>query len=322
MFRAALESIDAGTSLLALGQVSQAFLLFMQASEVSLKGVLDEISEIGTKTWAAQNPVLVRNLANSSQHFDESRLRQSVTEKTFIGAFREVQAYIAFTDQVVSRHVAVNNTRNRIAHQGGDREQANLYLAQIIECLLPLLDEFFDRLIGQPICRFIGHRLARELIVAARFLRRHSSEMDAWKVALRPMAAAYFSNRVIEHGAPIDFDPHGYGWNDRSDLNFEWEQKVAGSLKGNVLEEEYTICRICGERCFVATEGELKWQVHTPYFEVSSMACPHCHLSITEEHSDLARIHYGPIDEQLLGHESWVHLVRDFGLDPYNLQES
>jgi hypothetical protein len=322
MFRSAIESIDAGVSLLALGQPSQAFMLLVQAAEVSLKGILDEINLSGTRKWTADNPVLVRTLAKSGQSVDHSLLRKIVTEKTFIATFREVHARISFSDQVVSGYEAVNATRNRIAHQGGECEHANLYLGQILDCILPILDEFYTKLLGMPISSFICHHVARELIVANRYLRSHGQDIEAWAVALRPMAAAYFSRRIIEHGAPLDFDPHGFGWDERFDMNFEWEKKVAGSLKGNVLEAELTYCKICGERCYLATDGVLKWHQEIPYFDVSSMACAHCHLTVSDEHSDLARLHYGMIDEKLLGHEVWVKMIRDFGLDPDNLQDS
>ena len=329
MFRSAAESIDAAISLLALGQLGQALMLLTQAAEVSLKGILHEISLLGTSTWAAQNPVLFRNLARSGQVFDEQSLRESLKTKTFISTLKEVNGYLSFSNRLVDCHYNVNSARNDVAHHGGYKDQYNIYLAQIIGCLLALLDEFYTKALGNPISNLLCHAIARELIVAMRYLRLHMHESDAWSVALRPLEAAYFSCwQFVEVGTPRYFEHindlrryHNYDDDDKYEWkkDFEWEKKVAESLDESVselmdtLEDVPTHCRICGGRCFLATDGVLKWNEAVPYLEVSSMACVRCHLTIPEKHADLARLHYGPIDEQLLGREEWVKVIRRFG---------
>lgn len=151
MYRSARESIDAGISLLADRQVSQAFLLLFQAAEVSLKGLLDEIQQVGTRTWAAQNPLLFRQRAGSNLAFEESRIREVITEKTFIAAFREASALVKFSDEVQCGASLANSTRRLLVHQGGLERQEPTYLGQILHILIPLLDEFYTKLAGQPL---------------------------------------------------------------------------------------------------------------------------------------------------------------------------
>jgi hypothetical protein len=320
LFRSAIASIDAAVGLLALGQVSQSFLLLTQAAEVSLKAALDEINHLGLAAWAAHNPVLFRNRSGDALPFDESRLRESVTGKHFLQVFREVSAFIEFSEAVNSSCDQINRTRNEIAHGGGDPQRARFYLDQMIFKVLPLLDEFYLELMGVGLCDIILHDVARELIVAGRFLRARNGDREGWRMALRPVAAAYFHRRTIDHGAPLESN----GLRSGRDLTREhdWERRIAGSLKGNVLEQETTLCHICGERCYLSTDGVLKSCDGVPYFRVSAMACTYCNLRIPEEYSDLAMIHYGRVDEHLLGRDNWRRLVRDFGLDPDTLQES
>jgi hypothetical protein len=320
LFRSAVESIDAAFGLLALGQVSQAFLLLAQATEVSLKATIDEFNRLGISAWAAQNPVLFRNRAGNDLPLDKAKLQEIVAQRHFLDVFREVSTFVEFSDGIESSCYQINSTRNDIAHRGGDPQRVRFYLEQTILKVLPLLDEFYYALTGSGLCDLIMHDVARELIVAGRFLRSRGPDAGCLRMALRPVSAAYFHHRTIEHGAP----PDQSGLVTGSDLarESEWERTLAGSLKGNVLDQENTRCHICGERCFLATNGVLKRRDGAPYFDISAMACTYCNLRIPEEYSDLAIIHYGPIDEHLLGHDDWVGLVRSFGYDPSASQET
>jgi hypothetical protein len=324
MYRSARESIDAGISLLANGQVSQAFLSLFQAAEVSLKGLLDEIQQIGTRTWAAQNPVLFRRRAANGLPFEEFRIKEVVTEKTFIAAFREASAFVNFSSEVESGITLINNTRRLLIHQGGVEKQEPTYLHQILHILIPLLDEFYTNLAELPICNLIFGNVARELVVAARFLRLRKNDPTCWRYALRPMIAAYFSRFEIAQGAPFDFDPSGRGQDSRWRLNCDWADQVKRELKGDLItqEELATPCYICGEQCCVSTNGEIKKNGEIPYFEIHELVCPYCHLTIPSEYSDLAGIHYGPISEERMGSESWRERLRGYGLDPVTFEES
>jgi hypothetical protein len=311
LFNSAAESLDAAVGLLVLDQVSQAYLLFAQALEVTLKGVLDEVRELGFEAWLRQNPGPWPNRPERCP-LHPWQLKETIKEKTFPKAFQEVAELGLFSESARRAFEPIPGTRNRIAHSGGEDERCHIYVQDILTRILPLLDELY-RAHGLHLADLLLHCVARELLVAGRFLRRRRDGAKSWAMALRPVTAAYFHRINIEHGAPADFDPFGYGWGDRFDMNHEWEKVVAGSLKGNVLDRERTRCHICGERCFVATDGELRTLDSEEFFRVASLACPYCHLRIPEEYSDLAELHYGRITEESLGAEQWAFLRRDFG---------
>lgn len=136
LFRSAIESIDAAVALLALGQVSQSYLLFTQAAEVSLKAVLDEVKRMGLASWGAANPGFMRRLAAMKSVSPPG----SVKDSTFIGAFREVGEFADFSDNVRSAVPRINSARNEIAHRGGepaDTSRSPQLRAPIAACAFP-----------------------------------------------------------------------------------------------------------------------------------------------------------------------------------------
>ncbi len=309
--------------MLADRQVSQAFLLLFQAAEVSLKGLLDEIQQLGTRTWAAQNPLLFRQCAGNNLPFEESRIKEVITEKTFIAAFREASAFVNFSDEVQCGVTLANNTRRLLIHQGGVEKQEPTYLLQILNILVPLLDEFYTKLAGQPLSNLIFGNVARELVVAARFLRLRRNDPRYWRFALHPLAAAYWSRYEITQGASSDFEPTGTGQDASWSINLDWAIKVKRELKGDLITQEEldTRCYICREQCHVTTNGEIRKIGGVPYFEIQELVCRYCHLTIPSEYSDLATIHYGPISERRMGSESWSKRLRAYGLDPLTFEE-
>jgi hypothetical protein len=312
LFRSALESIDAAVALLALGQVSQSFLLFSQAAEVSLKAILDEVKRMGLAAWAAANPTFMRTLAAGSR----ASVPGSVKDATFIAAFRDVAEFVDFSDAVRSSIDGINRTRNEIAHRGGDPERSHHYLELILTALLPLLDEVYRRTMTLDLADFLLHDIARELIVAAKFVVGRRNDPRSWAVALRPLRAAHHHRWPTDQGIPLDCGVDDWGKSYPDSMRSEWEQHVSRTLPENVLDNIYTTCRICDGVCFLATDGELKGDGADRHFDILALACAYCGLRIREGYTDLARIHYGPIDEAFLGAEKWAQLLDAFGYQP------
>jgi len=317
MFLSAAESIDAAIILLVFQQVSQAYQLLMQALEVSLKGVLDNVKQMGISAWMAQNPALAHNLvkADHTQLKERLREKESLKQKTLITAFREVTDFIDFSVHSRSAIDRLNGTRNKLAHQGGIGSQAGNYVRELLNDIFPILDELYRKFLNLHLSDFIFHDVARELMVAARFLKHRPTDNRCWSKALTSVGCAYLHRRHLAPGS-IPFDEDGFEKVDFDLRCDEWD-KVSAKLwragsNSDVLEKAYLTCRICGERCILATDGEL-YHDGGLHFRITSMACPYCHLLIPEEYADLAAIHYGRIDEELLGTEEWGKFLRDYG---------
>lgn len=314
MFVAAAESIEAGVSLLALRNVSQALLLLTQAAEVSLKGLVHEIKLLGVRTWAAQNPAFMRNRAKSgaSSNFDDSHFKKIIGESTFITSFREVSEFLGFSNSTISFVRGINNVRNEIAHQGGDVARYNFYLGQILFGVLPLLDEIYSKALGLSLCDLIYHPVSRELVVAGRYMRSKKNHTSKdWSKALRAMHFAYFGTIEIMRGASPSEDCDLSEFERQRQHEKQVEREFYKSTKGSILSHLHTDCKICGERCFVSTDCQKKEDSQGMYCDIMAISCPYCHLEILDADAELARLHYGPLNKISLGVEDWDNLVND-----------
>jgi hypothetical protein len=314
LFTSAVESMEAALALLALGQVSQAYLLITQSLEVSLKGMIDEIMQLGLRAWIARNPTLARQRAASGSDFDEAELKGIVKDRTLIAAFRESSAFVKFPEPAKSSIYKINDWRNEIAHRGGEYQRHPHYFQSILSDLLPLLDEFYRQAMSLNICDLIHHDLARELIVAARFSRARQVGQKDLAAVLAMVRAAYFHKHDFAAGTPFEFSPRGERSDDWDYLRWEesLERRLVQSTRGILLNEIYLVCKICNQKCFVASDGVLKHEEGHPYLDATAVTCPYCHLAISEEYAELARLHFGPIDEKLCGAEDWKKLLADF----------
>ena len=325
MFCSAAESIDAAIVLLAFSQVSQAYLLLVQALEVSLKGLLHEVQQCGVATWMAQNPQLARTLARNNASFSDQLLRENLKEKTLVASFRDVDAFLGFSTLTRESIQGLNSTRNDLAHRGGDAPRTHFYVRDIVCTLFPVLDEVYSSGLDLHLADFLVHDVAREVVVAARFLKSRPNDVKCWGWATSLIASAYFHRRHIAPGPDTDdLDPdRGQKWED----NWEWRKKVVKKLQcqglsSDVLDDDYyPHCRICNEQCVLATDGELHSDEGTPYFRITSMACPNCHLFLPEEVADLAAIHYGRIDADILGIDDLNKLIKDYGYETTPLKD-
>jgi hypothetical protein len=317
MFMSAAESIDAAILLLGFRQVSQAYQLLMQALEVSLKGALDNVRQLGISAWTAQNPTLAPNLLNANPTLLHERLRENLTHKTLIAAFREVNDFVDFSIHSRNAIERLNGVRNQLAHQGGAAAQAGNYVREVVNDIFPILDELFQKFLNLHLGDFIFHDVTRELIVTARFLKRRPTDVQCWSRTLGLIWCAYIHRRRLGPG------PDPFDWLDEQGLGYELRgaecDRVGDRLRragsnSEPLENVYTTCHICGQQCILATDGELHREGGL-HFVITSMACSYCHLFIPEEYADLAAIHYGRVDQALLGAEEWGKLLHDYGQD-------
>lgn len=318
-FRSSTDSIWAGIGLLSLGQVSQSYLLLTQAVEIALKGVLDEIQQCGIAAWAKRNPSLFRDVAARNGQFDPARFSQALKEKTLVGAFREAACILTFSQEVQCAFDRINRTRNDIAHRGGDPDSMHLYVRDILTAILPMLEELHEQALGVCVSDYLFSTVARELIVAGRFLSGRDWHAEDWQIALLPFKLAYAKRerlvdvaRGLSHADDNSDDDTDYlpASNARPP---QWMESFH-ILGPRTDYDIHTSCRICQERCFVEFQSAPSKSEGQLSFRVNAVACPHCHLGLTPAYSDLAQIHYGPISKNSLGMENWNVLLRKLHL--------
>jgi len=315
-YRSAIESIDAAMPLLVIGHVSQAYSLFFQSLEVCLKGLLDELKSEGLAGWMAKNPELAKQLAANST----SEVLTDIAGMSFIPAFRGTDPIVGFSEDLRSRHTEIYRVRNDIVHRGGDSERNPYYLGLILSCLLPMLDEFFRKVLRLDLADLILHPISRELVVAAKYRRIVDDDTRTFANCISHLYTAYFSIwRLGDSGIP-EFDPSGESnVNVFADEFIKWQEHFSRQLKFDKVgdDDTSTYCRICGETCFVTSGWNDDISENGLSFDVQEVACPFCRLEIHDPL--LAEIHYGRVNRDLFDSEDeWNKLLRDIDYDNKN----
>src|SRR5690606_12763973 len=121
--------------------------------EVCLKGLLGEVKADGISNWMARNPELAKHLAaNSTSH-----VLTNIEEMSFTSAFRGADPIVDFSNEYRSRSSELNRVRNEIVHRGGDLERYPYYLGLVLNCLFPMLDKFFNKVLRLDLADLILH---------------------------------------------------------------------------------------------------------------------------------------------------------------------
>lgn len=316
-YLSAIQSIDAALQLLVTCRLSQSYLLFFQALELSLKGVLDEIKNLGISAWMGRNPLLAKQLANNSK--DE--FLTDIRDLPFRKAYEGTKAITNFSSFHSQRIAEINRVRNEIVHRGGDNTRDYYYLDLILCNMLPLLDQFYKFILNLDLADWVLHPIARELIVAAKYRRQTPNDPKYLAQCVNSFQAAYFRiYRIGEVGVP-NFDEQGFSKFDvNSDEYYRWQKACLRSLAGEIVNykdfdnsiynEANTIhCHICHEECFVTTDWDVVNFNDQEGFRITEIVCPYCRLNVTDPL--FAQIHYGTITRNLLGRVFWDKMRTD-----------
>ncbi len=312
-YTSSLESVDAALALLAIGQISQSYLLFFQALEVSLKGLLDEYKADGLRAWMARHPKLAVKLASTSRE----ELLTNIKEMTFLAAFRECDSVIDFPSELKNRVNHLNGIRNDIIHRGGDLSKDRHYLELIVNILLPLLDTFYQAFKSVYLSDFVGAGVGRELVVIGKYLKLSSLDSSTWTNCLTLFHTTYFNRWTHSRIAMVTENPDiGDGgdfvitranvYRNRMQHDLVWDEIFEFSPNVKV-ETGNTGCRVCGSECYVSSSWKELSGRKQLEFEPQEVRCPNCKLEVTDPL--LSLLHYGAISEELLGGKAWADLL-------------
>lgn len=310
----ALDSLDAAMWLLSLGKLSQSLFLLCQAIEVGLKAVLEEIDPLLTQDqieWALAK-TLVRD------KIERHRLGRAITKYVDDGAYDPrrtcglLEAHSRVSEMIElspgkKRIEDLNKLRNQIAHHGGKSEQRPDYLDAVLNVAVPFLDHFYEKGYGLALADFLYQDVRRELEIARTYLNQAKKGAGgdvAW--ALVTFSAALHHAVVLGVGAQL-FDHEGWA----IDVGDKWFEVVEGHFRAAenkgwdvIGRGAFMRCVICGEECVVGI-GDRQPNAAVEVYEAEALDCPSCGLFIDPSHSELARIHYGPITEERVGPQAW-----------------
>ncbi|MFG0334653.1 MAG: hypothetical protein ACF8TS_14955, partial [Maioricimonas sp. JB049] len=242
------------------------------------------------KQWMAQHRAAARRLPHAERDAASNHFREPIRRRSAREIFEDVHRLIPFSSDLASRFGELCDVRNLIMHQGGDAREKSRYARDIVSAILPLFDELFTNLINRPLADLIGHRVARELIVAGRWFHHHGFDHDDWQIAFRPFAAAWFYENPTNNGPPTRIegdDEYNAAYDTLEEL---WINHVVGQhLESRSLQ---VTCHICREPAMAICEMELH---DGPSIPVSEFICPCCRLTLDKRHCGMAELHYGPI---------------------------
>ncbi|MEW4530116.1 hypothetical protein [Maioricimonas sp. JC845] len=299
LFHSSVASIDGALALLATGRLEQSYVLLMQAFEIALKGVLDSATQHRDAAWMARHPVIAQRLPDAERVTREKQTRDKICKKTLGSAFDEAHELLRFSSEPTRNFERVRKVRNRIMHAGGSVRRKSKCASQLVTSILPLFDELFTGLINRPLADLIGHRVARELIVAGRWFHSDESDHDDWQIAFRPFAAAWFYENPTNLGLPGRIEGEGEYNTTSEKLENLWYRFLHDRLEDHRLQQ--VTCHICGEPAWIFCEYELRGGPDDPSIPVSAITCTHCGLTLKEDDRGMAELHYGPITPETDG---------------------
>jgi hypothetical protein len=318
--QSALEALDAMLWVLAGGMFAQALFLAHHTVEIALKGLLEEISVLLVVDRPGYDLAKLVVRERLSTH----RLGQGITkfidpdqydpDRTcgLVDAFSRVNEMIPFA--ITSGAVqSLNKLRNQIVHHGGTEENDFPYLDVILNVALPLLVDLYNRGYSLDVRDWILAPRARELDVAREYLSLAKANATLPRTGiLHTFQRKYFADVVLGVGNLL-FTEEG----EQRDV-LEWMAEVnqaartKAERKGWVIigEAADTDCVVCGTpSCIVAIPPRPRIENGKEVYDPIALHCPACDLLLEPTHSELARLHYGPISEDRLGPEAWAKEV-------------
>lgn len=307
-FGSAAESIWSGLGLLSLGQYGQAYLLLMQATEVALRAVVDEMKLEGTSKLFKRRPEWIRNAQQNNLDLTDGTLHRLVEDEGFYKLYGFVSGILdlsRFKDQ----YQRLYQVRNDVVHDGSKAVDEKTYVQYTLNHVLPLLETIYSQALDWDFESITSTTCLRELIVARKYL----STIE--KLSVEQCRAALYPFR---HTYKLLTDSHHVG----HEVNEEWfeDNPVAKEFAEAIgkfhftwpNDRLYTHCLICFDECIVATE-EPEYddddKVVSEEVYVVAVGCPNCRLFIPNKYAELANLHYGPLTKERLGSDEWKTLT-------------
>lgn len=312
MFAASLDAIDAGVALLAEYQFGQALVMFTQAIEVACKAVIEDQDTENHNAWLRRHPKALAQTAGSKSTID-MKISEDVRQLSFKKAFDTT-----CTRLNLNGSHSFYRVRNRVVHEGVCEQRSAEYFRLIANEQLPFIEELFELVIDQQISEYLDPVIAREIIVAEKYLREVNHQLKYLVAAVEPLRCAYTKLRHPNRGMPNGSVDHcGEIHFGCAELENEasWKDWLAGQLEGGEklgvgsCIELVCFCKICGEQIILGTD--FRRHEEKSGYVIESLACTNCGLFLSSNCKELIEIHYGTINKDLIGAEDWNQLITE-----------
>jgi hypothetical protein len=224
---------------------------------------------------------------------------------------REMSSLRSFKDAGLDQ---ITKLRNRITHRGAESDKEFEYSQAILKIALPALEQFYNECYrGLNLTALLGEDLMRELRVAQEYLAAVEQDENLPKRRLLHTFTCKYQESLVIGVAHLLFDDHGnmldLGW-DRHEANrkiystLDRQLNERGSLLGEGL---YLSCKICGNIGIIVGIDDEEEYVLTGKRAVDpcSLFCPSCGLNLPRDYKVLAKLHFGPITDEMIGDEAW-----------------
>jgi hypothetical protein len=215
-------------------------------------------------------------------------------------AYKRVGEMIPFTSIPSQRSLEKANTlRNEIVHYGGDTSKHFEYADTILNVVLPLLEEFYDKVYDLRLDDLIGNGVNREIGVARSYLNLTKQDSSIPRTDMLATFSCKLHSERFTRKPPDDLaDQERVHW-----LQFEHEtfDKYHGTVEnrwGRLLPLWVGTCVICGSPGVVVAMSDFEMQDSHSVAFAEAIECIDCGLFLDKSHKELARLHYGPITEE------------------------
>jgi hypothetical protein len=301
-------SLDSGIQQLAEDRVEQCHVLLMHAAEILLKSIVIEYMALGMSRWAARNPHQYRQMAARDVRPDLSAWSDAL-DQGFRNVFREIDVVFPFSERTrfVVRHLY--QSRNRLIHEGYDKDFTKDHVREVVTGVLPMLDEIAS-IIGIELTDLLDPAICRELIVGGRVLTQ-DSEADGYAAMLSFRAAYFYQNwrsddDRIELPESLIRDAVQDGDGDEDTTGRYLRRPF---LLSPADDTGHATCRICNHPCYLEFEPRIYRDRQGEFALPLGVLCGRCGLFIDNKQTLLAKIHYGRLNESTIGAAAWTQVV-------------
>jgi hypothetical protein len=322
----AVELLRSAFWVLSYPMPAQALMLFHQALEVACKGLLQEVhlllaadkADYDLSKWAVRGRLAAHRLGrNMHVEFDIDEYDPSRT-CSFDDAWKRVRemspSLRSFKDAGLGRLTAL---RNQITHLGAEENREFEYSQAILKIAIPAIEEFYEKCYdGLSLTTLIGEVLLRELRVAQQYLLAIDEDESLPTGRLLETFICKYQEPLVFGVAHLLFDEVGnmldLSW-DRSEVNrkiysrLDSQYDKRGSLLGESL---FLSCKICDNAGIIVGIEDEEYTIDgRNAVDPCSLFCPSCGLNLDKSYKLLAKLHFGPITEEMIGAEAWKNEI-------------
>ena len=322
----AVELLRAAFWVLSYPMPAQALMLFHQALEVACKRVLQEVHvllaadkvEYKLSKWAVRDRLAAHRLGrkiNSDFDIDDYDPSRTCTFEDAWSRVREMVSLKSYKDIGLDK---LTKLRNQITHRGAEEDRRFEYSQAILDIALPAIEQFYyecyERL---NLSALLGEDLVQELRVAREYLAAVEQDERLPKEVLLHTFRCKYQQPMVIGVAHLLYDENGnmrdLGW-DRQAVEDRIYSKLDSQLgeRGSLLGKSFSlVCKICDEPGIIvgiAGNGEYELEGKRAV-DPCSLFCPSCGFDLPKSCSVLAKLHFGPITDEMIGEEAWRNEV-------------